>query len=106
MKNGPPSGTFFPAAIRSVPARGKRSEEHTSELQSPDHLVCRLLLEKKKICKTNSDRSVPGAGRWHEQDHKDPGDRQEAGMKSRWVVPAITAWEEVSCGTRLLGVPR
>src|SRR5207244_2216174 len=28
--------------------RGKRSEEHTSELQSPDHLVCRLLLEKKK----------------------------------------------------------
>src|SRR5258708_21455159 len=30
-------------------ARGRRrSEEHTSELQSPDHLVCRLLLEKKK----------------------------------------------------------
>src|SRR5438552_14843576 len=28
---------------------GERSEEHTSELQSPDHLVCRLLLEKKKI---------------------------------------------------------
>src|SRR5258708_30083433 len=27
---------------------GGRSEEHTSELQSPDHLVCRLLLEKKK----------------------------------------------------------
>src|SRR5258708_29368547 len=32
---------------RSCPAF--RSEEHTSELQSPDHLVCRLLLEKKKI---------------------------------------------------------
>src|SRR5258708_10635447 len=28
---------------------GERSEEHTSELQSPDHLVCRLLLEKKKL---------------------------------------------------------
>src|SRR5258708_10815677 len=28
--------------------RACRSEEHTSELQSPDHLVCRLLLEKKK----------------------------------------------------------
>src|SRR5258708_37161462 len=28
--------------------RAFRSEEHTSELQSPDHLVCRLLLEKKK----------------------------------------------------------
>src|SRR5258708_17870904 len=27
--------------------RTSRSEEHTSELQSPDHLVCRLLLEKK-----------------------------------------------------------
>src|SRR5438552_10371841 len=29
-------------------SRWRRSEEHTSELQSPDHLVCRLLLEKKK----------------------------------------------------------
>src|SRR5258708_11316659 len=29
-----------------------RSEEHTSELQSPDHLVCRLLLEKKKTDST------------------------------------------------------
>src|SRR5258708_738869 len=29
-------------------SHGWRSEEHTSELQSPDHLVCRLLLEKKK----------------------------------------------------------
>src|SRR5207244_13345806 len=29
----------------------RRSEEHTSELQSPDHLVCRLLLEKKKKIK-------------------------------------------------------
>src|SRR5258708_24543886 len=34
---------------RHAPRRGRlRSEEHTSELQSPDHLVCRLLLEKKK----------------------------------------------------------
>src|SRR5947208_7923285 len=32
--------------LKSAP--GARSEEHTSELQSPDHLVCRLLLEKKK----------------------------------------------------------
>src|SRR5258708_25286191 len=37
-------------AIRSYLSglRQWRSEEHTSELQSPDHLVCRLLLEKKK----------------------------------------------------------
>src|SRR3990170_9023378 len=33
-------------------AGGARSEEHTSELQSPDHLVCRLLLEKKHMVAT------------------------------------------------------
>src|SRR5256885_11016172 len=33
-----------------------RSEEHTSELQSPCNLVCRLLLEKKKTKKTSTDR--------------------------------------------------
>src|SRR5258708_18298539 len=33
---------------RKVSRQPRRSEEHTSELQSPDHLVCRLLLEKKK----------------------------------------------------------
>src|SRR5574340_66371 len=35
-----------------------RSEEHTSELQSPKALVCRLLLEKKKITKTYAPRGV------------------------------------------------
>src|SRR5947199_3650903 len=35
------------------PAVKRRSEEHTSELQSLRHLVCRLLLEKKKINKKN-----------------------------------------------------
>src|SRR5690348_17852301 len=43
---------FFEArrCAKSALHRGKRmrSEEHTSELQSPVHLVCRLLLEKKK----------------------------------------------------------
>src|SRR2546430_6531908 len=34
--------------------RGRRSEEHTSELQSQSNLVCRLLLEKKKKKKTKS----------------------------------------------------
>src|SRR5258708_20946731 len=37
-----------PITRRSI-SRQWRSEEHTSELQSPDHLVCRLLLEKKNI---------------------------------------------------------
>src|SRR5258708_18198718 len=39
-------GTYHPEV--DVSRSFVRSEEHTSELQSPDHLVCRLLLEKKK----------------------------------------------------------
>src|SRR5258708_18702298 len=38
----------------------KRSEEHTSELQSPDHLVCRLLLEKKKMSRLPQLNSAEG----------------------------------------------
>src|SRR5690348_18450078 len=68
MIRRPPRSTLFPyttlfrsARTRRHPARpplagrgplaalaASRSEEHTSELQSPVHLVCRLLLEKKK----------------------------------------------------------
>src|SRR2546429_5152354 len=48
-----PRGSLFPAKCdpfgrRSTGGRHLRSEEHTSELQSRLHLVCRLLLEKKK----------------------------------------------------------
>src|SRR2546430_3045786 len=38
-----------------LPARSARSEEHTSELQSQSNLVCRLLLEKKKISRDDVD---------------------------------------------------
>src|SRR6267154_3321302 len=64
MIRRPPRSTLFPytTLFRSIPLtendihpvccavvfQGNRSEEHTSELQSPVHLVCRLLLEKKK----------------------------------------------------------
>src|SRR5437762_10984579 len=41
--------------LRSPPGR-RRSEEHTSELQSPMYLVCRLLLEKKKKTKTKCNK--------------------------------------------------
>src|SRR5207244_12466889 len=41
-------GAFAIGFMLRIDARLTRSEEHTSELQSPDHLVCRLLLEKKK----------------------------------------------------------
>src|SRR5207244_12217176 len=61
--HGPQSAHRRPRGSRGAPRPGvqaqqgvardgrggeRRSEEHTSELQSPDHLVCRLLLEKKK----------------------------------------------------------
>src|SRR5258708_14355869 len=39
-------------------SRDGRSEEHTSELQSPDHLVCRLLLEKKKTKQRSQQNNV------------------------------------------------
>src|SRR5947209_20032888 len=38
----------IPALVRRMTAAPRRSEEHTSELQSRQYLVCRLLLEKKK----------------------------------------------------------
>src|SRR5256885_8793097 len=55
--NGPLPSSVNPTAIAHTNAftvatsrcRKRRSEEHTSELQSPCNLVCRLLLEKKKI---------------------------------------------------------
>src|SRR5215216_4205725 len=75
MIRRPPRSTLFPyttlfrsrrSRCRAHPTRDSwrcrpasaRSEEHTSELQSPDHLVCRLLLEKKKktMCDLHRDR--------------------------------------------------
>src|SRR5438874_6451451 len=43
---------------------GVRSEEHTSELQSRRELVCRLLLEKKKICRNNRSRPAWSVTSW------------------------------------------
>src|SRR5690606_42034515 len=67
LPNPSPSGTWPPAgcsfAIRrttraSAAWSTKRSEEHTSELQSRENLVCRLLLEKKKKLKILRLRSL------------------------------------------------
>src|SRR5438445_5226860 len=46
---GGSTSTFGPRGAASALSRATRSEEHTSELQSRQYLVCRLLLEKKKI---------------------------------------------------------
>src|SRR5438876_7127242 len=88
MLRRPPRSTLFPytTLFRSRGARGEkkrieirppraprefigclvnRSEEHTSELQSPVHLVCRLLLEKKKSHQTVAPRctgTLPARG--------------------------------------------
>src|SRR5258705_7204755 len=48
-RRAPPLGTFVRASQPELAGgEAQRSEEHTSELQSLRHLVCRLLLEKKK----------------------------------------------------------
>src|SRR5437870_7695282 len=63
-----PTGAFGEVARRQArlypdlsQARGERSrsEEHTSELQSRGHLVCRLLLEKKKFVTHDKGRNAP-----------------------------------------------
>src|SRR5690606_40140221 len=45
------------ATLSSAPSGRTRSEEHTSELQSRENLVCRLLLEKKKTTANTSTRT-------------------------------------------------
>src|SRR5262245_63785228 len=55
----PSSQEFLACTCETRAARCRRSEEHTSELQSLRHLVCRLLLEKKKkkITKNEDDKN-------------------------------------------------
>src|SRR2546422_6008417 len=86
MIRRPPRSTLFPyttlfrSSARSVRSRARawyakrissrwwpitsRSEEHTSELQSRLHLVCRLLLEKKKNQNWGRDIGVVGRKSW------------------------------------------
>src|SRR4051794_41663110 len=53
-------GISFQHPIGGGPGRMlERSEEHTSELQSPVHLVCRLLLEKKKLTAVRTHMDAP-----------------------------------------------
>src|SRR5580765_8780582 len=82
MIRRPPRSTLFPyttlfrsprdargyrcsAYIRTPPRSLRRSEEHTSELQSPVHLVCRLLLEKKNRRRKPLTRQKPPRDRPH-----------------------------------------
>src|SRR5256885_6246362 len=54
LRNSSGSGGLLRGLRRSRGLSIKRSEEHTSELQSPCNLVCRLLLEKKKKIKVHT----------------------------------------------------
>src|SRR5256885_11087292 len=58
-----PGAVFFPqralACIENQTSCPCRSEEHTSELQSPCNLVCRLLLEKKRRQRAPARRLIP-----------------------------------------------
>src|SRR5207244_5903478 len=54
-----PARHITAAAVRSYRTFSPRSEEHTSELQSPDHLVCRLLLAKKTLITARSANPLP-----------------------------------------------
>src|SRR2546429_6710955 len=59
-----------PRTITIIPNTGtRRSEEHTSELQSRLHLVCRLLLEKKKRNATSLNAIVLSDSRQHRSGH-------------------------------------
>src|SRR5258705_4283057 len=73
----------FPHVLRRVPVL--RSEEHTSELQSLRHLVCRLLLEKKK------------KRRWRKDSH--PGNQSRSGHY-RYIMPQAVRRLPCRCGDR------
>src|SRR5258708_5259601 len=57
VSTGKPAIEVTASTRRKTSSNSRRSEEHTSELQSPDHLVCRLLLEKKKKKKRNIEKN-------------------------------------------------
>src|SRR5258708_11799276 len=56
---GPSAMPFRRSSTQGLPVRQVRSEEHTSELQSPDHLVCRLLLAKKTQSQELLEQALP-----------------------------------------------
>src|SRR5947208_3879232 len=102
MIRRPPRSTLFPYTTlfrspgprigrpcdRSAaePRRHQRSEEHTSELQSPDHLVCRLLLEKKKKKKPRR-KAIMMHNNTHGSDIKAVPSRAHATQRTRHQGP-------------------
>src|SRR5947209_14066548 len=102
MMRPPPRSTLFPytTLFRSCGRRvrrnhpppdrhqpfGDRSEEHTSELQSRQYLVCRLLLEKKNITNVQEGEFY-GCQRWYIGAHEDPRHRvKHQELKDKVIV--------------------
>src|SRR5437762_10519810 len=63
------AGTVWINTYNVYDTAAPRSEEHTSELQSPMYLVCRLLLEKKKSLKTAYPNLHSDQARYHYMQH-------------------------------------
>src|SRR5947208_3822736 len=86
-----PFFTFWPslnATLTSCREGQNRSEEHTSELQSPDHLVCRLLLEKKKtIYASCSQQSAVRTRSWNISARAPPPSARPARARLRNWAP-------------------
>src|SRR3989442_6057353 len=89
MSSGEPTETISPPISSESTHRAatwKRSEEHTSELQSRPHLVCRLLLEKKKMTDIARKLAMPQANlhRWISIDWLDA--RQLSTPCGQWTL--------------------
>src|SRR2546430_8273344 len=85
--------------------RRRRSEEHTSELQSQSNLVCRLLLEKKKqlahlrnIIQTSTRRRVEPGPTWHIVRHLSPLHRHTPSIRFQFTPIRISA-HHIYCAT-------
>src|SRR5947209_11165731 len=81
---------FHVVFITASCALAVRSEEHTSELQSRQYLVCRLLLEKKKsgghgplVGCESAERALPDGIRWQDLKTADPDQREPRLHRSR-----------------------
>src|ERR1039458_3227321 len=108
MIRRPPRSTLFPYTTlfrsnwlgsvrrgwrgRFPHAGADRSEEHTSELQSLRHLVCRLLLEKKKHTSDSSHSVTSSAGIFLTKNDRWPRPRVSHRRSPPWLAFALPCW--------------
>src|SRR5256885_9906318 len=93
---------FVLAASSWLLLRAYRSEEHTSELQSPCNLVCRLLLEKKKTVSALVQFLAPGVDRHPQRPHPHPRGRRTTLSTQRQLHPTPVCHPSATCSGRTL----